>query len=132
MQYFASKNPSIAFTHIFPGSVNTPAFKTALDFGWIFAPLTWILVGIFGRFSVPPVHFNSCFTVKLDTNPITQEFCAEHMLHALFDGEKGVFLRNDTGILLGRTCSMSPSRIFTIPAPTLLLIHRKGSSMGRL
>ena len=50
---------------------------------------------------------------KPDTHPITQEFCAEHMLHALFDGEKGVFLRNDTGDIIGsRVFDESPSHIY--------------------
>jgi hypothetical protein len=50
---------------------------------------------------------------KLDTHPITQEFCAEHMLHALFDGEKGVFLRNDMGDIVGsRVFNESQSHIY--------------------
>jgi hypothetical protein len=50
---------------------------------------------------------------KLDTHPITQEFCAEHMLHALFDGEKGVFLRNDMGDIVGsRVFDESQSHIY--------------------
>ncbi|KIM79544.1 hypothetical protein PILCRDRAFT_823463 [Piloderma croceum F 1598] len=81
--YFASKNPSIAFTHIFPGIVKTPALQTGLDFGWFFKPLTWILLAILGPFCV------------------TAEFCAEHMLYALLDREKGVFFRNDTGDIVG-------------------------------
>jgi hypothetical protein len=50
---------------------------------------------------------------NLDTHAITQEFCAEHMLHALFDGEKGVFLRNDTGDIVGsRVFDESQSHIY--------------------
>jgi hypothetical protein len=32
---------------------------------------------------------------------VTQEFCAEHMLFALLDGERGVLMRNDTGDIVG-------------------------------
>jgi hypothetical protein len=35
------------------------------------------------------------------TYVVTQEFCAEHMLYALLDGEKGVLFRNDTGEIVG-------------------------------
>jgi NAD(P)-dependent dehydrogenase (short-subunit alcohol dehydrogenase family) len=58
-QYFASKNPSIAFTHIYPGLVETPGLQIGLDFGWVFAPLTWIILRIAGAFSVSPVRFNA-------------------------------------------------------------------------
>jgi len=83
MVYFASKYPSIAFTHIFPGIVYTPGWKIALNFGWLFAPLTWALVSISRLFSVTP------------------EYCAEHMLYALFDGKQGAFFRNDKGKVVG-------------------------------
>jgi hypothetical protein len=32
---------------------------------------------------------------------VMQEFCAEHMLYALLDGQEGVFMRNDTGDIVG-------------------------------
>jgi len=35
------------------------------------------------------------------TYVVTQEFCAEHLLYALLDGEKGAFFRNDTGDIVG-------------------------------
>jgi hypothetical protein len=35
------------------------------------------------------------------TYVVMQEFCAEHMLYALLDGENGVFFRNDTGDIVG-------------------------------
>ena len=51
--------------------------------------------------------------IKLDAHPIAQEFCAEHMLHALLDGEKGLFLRNDTGDIVGsRVFDESQSHIY--------------------
>jgi len=83
MVYFASKNPTIAFTHIYPGFVNTPGLDVALDLGWAVAPLTWILLKILRTFAITPA------------------VCAEHMLYALLDGEKGVFFRNELGDIVG-------------------------------
>jgi NAD(P)-dependent dehydrogenase (short-subunit alcohol dehydrogenase family) len=54
-QYFASKNPSIAFTHISPALTKTPGLKIALDLGWVFTPLTWVLIKILQQFSIAPV-----------------------------------------------------------------------------
>jgi hypothetical protein len=58
-QYFASTNPSLAFTHIFPGLVKTPALKDGLDFGWVLAPVKWIIVAILWRLGVTSVHLTS-------------------------------------------------------------------------
>ncbi|KAJ7141756.1 NAD-P-binding protein [Mycena crocata] len=77
MAHLASQNPNIAFTHIHPGFVRTPGQH--VDFDGLLTPLSWILNFIIPRLSVP------------------QEEAAEHMLYALFNGERGLFLRGRYG-----------------------------------
>ncbi|KAJ7671375.1 hypothetical protein DFH06DRAFT_1320161 [Mycena polygramma] len=77
LAHFAAQNPGIAFTHIHPGVVKTSALRLDLD-GFL-KPLAWILNPIMPLFAV------------------SQDECAEHMLYALFTGERGLFLRNRYG-----------------------------------
>ncbi|KAF7289746.1 hypothetical protein MIND_01348200 [Mycena indigotica] len=83
MGYFASRNPTIAFTHIHPGIVSTPGMRNAVDFDGILTPITWILNWVLPWFAVSPA------------------VCAEHMLYALLPNEEtaqgGIFLRNHNG-----------------------------------
>jgi len=83
MVYFASKYPSIAFAHIYPGYVKTPRSKMAFDFGWFLKPFTWLIWTMLGPFCVTP------------------EIYAEYMLYGLLNAKKGVFLTNDTGDIVG-------------------------------
>ncbi|KAJ7616015.1 hypothetical protein FB45DRAFT_236230 [Roridomyces roridus] len=78
LAHFATRNPSIAFTHILPGAVRT-TFRVDLD-GFL-TPLSWILNLLLPLFCV------------------SKEVCAEHMLHALFapDRDRGLFLCNNLG-----------------------------------
>jgi hypothetical protein len=91
------------FTHIFPGLVRTEGETQGLDFGWVFVPLTWILNKILWVFCVTAVHLNFCYSVQESrlSRVVSQEFCAEYMLYALLDGEKGVFIRNNTRDIVG-------------------------------
>ncbi|KAJ6534521.1 hypothetical protein DFH09DRAFT_1369860 [Mycena vulgaris] len=74
--YFASQNPSIAFTHILPGFVKTSGLHT--DAGWLLAPLSWLYELMMVFLAVQP------------------EVCAEYMLHVLLDPQRGFFLRSPT------------------------------------
>ncbi|KAJ7032200.1 hypothetical protein C8F04DRAFT_914162, partial [Mycena alexandri] len=76
--WFGAHNPDIAFTHIYPGQVAT-AGKLFYP-GWLLTPLTWI-VGYLRTI-------------------VSQEECAQWMLHALFEPERGVFLRDNHGDVL--------------------------------
>ncbi|KAJ7642591.1 hypothetical protein DFH06DRAFT_1427175 [Mycena polygramma] len=77
LAHFAAQNPDIAFTHIHPGVVKTSALR--LDLDGLLKPLALILNPIMPLFAV------------------SQAECAEHMLYALFTGERGLFLRNRYG-----------------------------------
>jgi len=75
---FARREPTIAFTHIYPGCVNTPlvynvapqpVFKLLLFF---LRPLIWLML-------------------------TTPETCAEHMIFALIDADHGMYRRNEKG-----------------------------------
>ncbi|KAF8201864.1 hypothetical protein K438DRAFT_2015323 [Mycena galopus ATCC 62051] len=79
LAYFATQNPNIAFTHIHPGAVRTSGLQTAADFDGLLTPLSWILNFILPFFAV------------------SQDECAEHMLYALFTGERGLFIRDRYG-----------------------------------
>ncbi|KAJ6478695.1 NAD(P)-binding protein [Mycena vulgaris] len=72
--YFASQNPGIAFTHIHPGFVKTSGLHT--DAGWLLAPLSWLYELMMVFLAVQP------------------EVCAEYMLHALLDPQRGLFFRS--------------------------------------
>ncbi|KAJ7133191.1 hypothetical protein C8R44DRAFT_663819 [Mycena epipterygia] len=75
--HLASLHPLLAFTHIHPGVVRTSALK--VDFDGLFTPLSWFLNWLLPLFAVP------------------QDECAEHMLYALFNGTRGMFLRDRYG-----------------------------------
>lgn len=77
---FAQREPEIAFTHIFPGNVDTPALTPA-------NPILRFIV-----FLLRPL-------VLLTTT--TKETCAEFMLFALLNAEKGMYRRNQTGDDIG-------------------------------
>ncbi|KAJ7765996.1 hypothetical protein B0H14DRAFT_2403000 [Mycena olivaceomarginata] len=79
LAHFATQNPDIAFTHIHPGIVNTNALRSTADFDGLLMPLSWILNFILPFFAV------------------SQDECAEHMLYALFTGERGLFIRDRYG-----------------------------------
>ncbi|KAJ7778888.1 NAD-P-binding protein [Mycena olivaceomarginata] len=79
LAHFATQNPDIAFTHIHPGIVNTNALRSTADFDGLLTPLSWILNFILPFFAV------------------FQDECAEHMLYALFTGERGLFIRDRYG-----------------------------------
>nr|GAT56138.1 predicted protein [Mycena chlorophos] len=84
MAHFASQNPTIAFTHTFPGVVNTPGLGEAVELGWFLRPLSWILGAVLPWIAVSP------------------SVSAEHMLFALLPSNEevspgGFFLRGATG-----------------------------------
>ncbi|KAJ7160397.1 hypothetical protein C8R46DRAFT_956569 [Mycena filopes] len=78
LAHFAAQNPAIAFTHIHPGIVRTP--NMGADFGGFFGtPFSWLINTILRAIAV------------------SQDECAEHMLYALFTGDRGLFLRDRYG-----------------------------------
>ncbi|KAJ7753937.1 hypothetical protein DFH07DRAFT_921238 [Mycena maculata] len=77
MAHFATRNPAIAFTHIHPGAVHTPGLRIDLD--GLLTPLSWLINLILPWLSV------------------SQDQAAEHMLYALFTGERGLFIRDRYG-----------------------------------
>ncbi|KAF8201878.1 hypothetical protein K438DRAFT_2015331 [Mycena galopus ATCC 62051] len=79
LAHFATQNPNVAFTHIHPGIVRTSALRSTADFDGLLTPLAWILNFILPFFAV------------------SQDECAEHMLYALFTGERGLFIRDRYG-----------------------------------
>ncbi|TDL25332.1 NAD(P)-binding protein [Rickenella mellea] len=74
VEEFGARNPSIAFTHIAPGFVRTPSFSRL---HWSMALLSPILMGIMYPFSV------------------SSDDCAEYMLYALLNGDKGAFRKDN-------------------------------------
>jgi NAD(P)-dependent dehydrogenase (short-subunit alcohol dehydrogenase family) len=81
LQQFAIHNPDMAFTHAYPGLVRTDILKPSQ---W---PLRWL----------NPFIYAAMYPVT-----VSPEVCAEHMLYALFEGEKGAFRRGDKGEDIGR------------------------------
>jgi len=80
IESFASKQPDMAFTHMHPGIVRTPAI---LPKHWIFKPLKPFLYGLIYPFS------------------ISMSESAEYHLHALLEGENGgAFRRGSKAELL--------------------------------
>ncbi|KAJ7133187.1 hypothetical protein C8R44DRAFT_977462 [Mycena epipterygia] len=75
--HLASLHPFLAFTHIHPGVVRTPTLK--VDFDGLLTPLSWFLNWLFPLLAV------------------SQDECAEHMLYALLNGTRGMFLRDRYG-----------------------------------
>ncbi|KAJ6533292.1 hypothetical protein DFH09DRAFT_993449 [Mycena vulgaris] len=88
LAHFASRNPSIAFTHIHPGIVHTPGQH--IDFDGLLTPLAWIL-----NFILPLIS-------------VTQNESAEHMLYALFTGDRGLFLRDRYGNVVSAQAFEAP------------------------
>ncbi|KAJ7812403.1 hypothetical protein B0H14DRAFT_2857135 [Mycena olivaceomarginata] len=86
--YFASQNPGIAFTHIHPGFVKTSGLHS--DAGWLLAPISWLYELVMLFVAVRP------------------ETCAEYMLYALLNADRGVFLRSPTA-------NVFSSRVFDAP-----------------
>ncbi|TFK44029.1 hypothetical protein BDQ12DRAFT_1162, partial [Crucibulum laeve] len=81
LQEYAKREPDIAFTHIYPGFVKTPWIHKTDD--WVFRAIYPIMFPIYLVFTTPVKD------------------CAEYMLFALFDGEKGMFRRSPTGDNIG-------------------------------
>lgn len=79
LQSFAAQHPDMAFTHIFPGIVRTPLIQAK---HWALRPFNPLIYAL----AYP-------FTVSADE-------CAEYMLHALLEGEKGSHRRGAKGELL--------------------------------
>ncbi|KAK0239424.1 hypothetical protein EDD85DRAFT_902926 [Armillaria nabsnona] len=80
VEEFAKRNPEIAFSHIYPGLVNTPGTRPTHWALRLFSPLISLLVWLAA---------------------ISPEESAEYMLFALFDREKGFFHRSPKGDDLG-------------------------------
>ncbi|KAF5310825.1 hypothetical protein D9619_008023 [Psilocybe cf. subviscida] len=79
---FAERYPEVSFTHIYPGAVDTGMF--------IFSnPILRAL-----KFLLQPL---------LDLMLVEPHICAEYMLYALLDANKGMNRRNQTGDDIGRT-----------------------------
>ncbi|KAK0482695.1 hypothetical protein IW261DRAFT_1333916 [Armillaria novae-zelandiae] len=80
VEEFAKRDPEIAFTHIYPGLVNTPGTR----------PTHWAL-----RLISPLI------SLFVWLSAISPEESAEYMLFSLFDGKKGFFHRSPKGDDLG-------------------------------
>ncbi|PBK93304.1 NAD(P)-binding protein [Armillaria gallica] len=80
VEEFAKRDPEIAFTHIYPGLVNTPGTR----------PTHWAL-----RLISPLIN------LFVWLSAISPEESAEYMLFSLFDGKKGFFHRSPKGDDLG-------------------------------
>ena len=77
MQELAHREPGIAFTHIFPGTVSTPSMHAI---NWPLRMLLYASVWFW---------------------PETAENCAEYMLYALIEGREGASFRNQTADDIG-------------------------------
>jgi len=80
IQEYAKREPEIAFTHIYPGTVATPALR----------PSSWLLTIL--MLPLRPILW------LISTKP---EDCAEYMLFALLNAEKGMNRRNAKGDDIG-------------------------------
>jgi len=74
---FAVQEPEMAFTHIYPGVVRTPAL--VLETSPFFRPLSLLLYYLVYPFAVSP------------------ENCAEYMWYAVFTSDKGFFMKSSKG-----------------------------------
>lgn len=83
MQSLAEREPGIAFTHIYPGIVRTPLFHFGGN-SLLMKPIHAVLGTLLVPFSVTPA------------------VCAEHMLWALLDGQKGAYRRDCLGDDIGQ------------------------------
>ncbi|KAJ7083480.1 hypothetical protein C8R44DRAFT_894524 [Mycena epipterygia] len=104
--YFATQHPQLAFTHIHPGQVKTTSF--ALDFGWLLKPLAFLVM-----------RLKPFITV-------TQDECAQWMLHALLDVERGLFIRDNHAEIVSSHVFNAPVE-FDVSAPTA---HKSGILHG--
>ncbi|KAJ7103698.1 hypothetical protein C8R43DRAFT_1081238 [Mycena crocata] len=77
--WFASQYPELAFTHISPWQVETGTDSSKIYLGWLLAPLGWLAT-----------RFKAYLAVS-------QDECAQYMLHALLEPERGVFIRSEHG-----------------------------------
>ncbi|KAJ7136338.1 hypothetical protein C8R43DRAFT_1238993 [Mycena crocata] len=96
--HFASQNPGIAFTHIHPGFVKTSGLHT--DVGWLLVPISWLYEFVMLFVAVRP------------------EVCAEYMLHALLDANRGLFLRSPTANIFSSHVFEAPVSNFDPELPT--------------
>ncbi|KAF7336901.1 hypothetical protein MVEN_02126400 [Mycena venus] len=107
--HFAAQHPDLAFTHISPGQVLT-AGGSEVYLGWLLTPLTWLL-NIFKR-----------------AISLTQNERAKYMLYALFDADRGLFIRGDHGdIVSAHVFSRDHKPQFDVSSPTA---HKKGFLNG--
>jgi len=81
MEEFALQEPGIAFTHIYPGLVNTPAISYTHWLLVMFSPIVDFLIRLFAA---------------------KPEDCAQYMWYGILEGEKGFFRRNEKGDNIGR------------------------------
>ncbi|KAJ7106535.1 hypothetical protein C8R44DRAFT_324960 [Mycena epipterygia] len=105
--HFAAQHPAIAFTHISPGQVLTIG-ATNVDLGWLLKPLAFFFNRLKSFISV------------------TQDECAQYMLYALFDVERGLFIRDNYGEIVSAYVFNEPSQ-FDASAPTA---HKLGVLRG--
>ncbi|KAJ7461138.1 hypothetical protein FB451DRAFT_1140635 [Mycena latifolia] len=95
--HFASQNPGIAFTHIHPGFVKTSGLHSGA--GWLLSPLAWLYELVMVFLAVRP------------------EVCAEYMLHALLNAQRGLFLRSPTANVVSAHIFDAPMN-FDVECPT--------------
>ncbi|KAF8987689.1 NAD(P)-binding protein, partial [Hymenopellis radicata] len=78
VEEFAKLDPEIAFTHIYPGSVDTPGISEIFTWWpmYFLAPFIYLNLYLFG---------------------VSAEDAAEYMLFALLDGKKGWYRRDNHG-----------------------------------
>ncbi|KAF7328531.1 hypothetical protein MVEN_02540600 [Mycena venus] len=109
LAYFASQNPNIAFTHINPGAVRTPGLRSFADFDGLLTPLSWILNFIVPLFAVSQVLSNPFSLLIISRH--CRETAAEHMLYALFTGERGLYLRDRYGDAVSQLAFDAPVQL---------------------
>ncbi|KAJ7871289.1 hypothetical protein B0H13DRAFT_2060735 [Mycena leptocephala] len=99
--HFAAQHPELAFTHINPGQVLT-AGGSDVDLGWLLTPLAAI--------------------------SLSQDDRAQHMLYALLDVERGMFIRGDHGDVVGAHVFQPDHKVhFDLTSPTA---HKTGFLHG--
>ncbi|KAJ7082020.1 hypothetical protein B0H15DRAFT_932754 [Mycena belliarum] len=93
--HFAAQHPELTFTYTNPGQVTTP-MSVYFNLGWLLTPLAWLVTYV-----VMPL---------LQKPP---EDSAQYMLYALFNSERGVFMRNQYGNLVSsHVCEAAHSTEF--------------------
>ncbi|KAJ7711927.1 hypothetical protein DFH07DRAFT_763427 [Mycena maculata] len=96
---FAAQHLDIAFTHIYPGQVKTTSARVNL--GWLLAPLTWLLERHRSAMRIP------------------QDECAQYMLYALLDAERGMFIRDNHGdVVCAHVFTADHGAAFDTDSPT--------------